>query len=285
MNTLITVIAPLLTTNAQDENAKKFDVLTLTVQLSLLDGETNGNKAANQIQTVAEKLQERASHPSIQAKMGTIKEVLSAVAWENLSLQWLEKVRVELRDLLRFLIGSGNQSFTVDIEDTVTDEGMTDGIMPRVSYKQSVLDFLSKNRNLPVLKKIYDMEQLTSADFKELERILWQELGSKEDYDKYTNGMPCGSNVAIFIRSMVGVDRANAVRRFSEFISGNELNADQEDFLSTIIAYVCENGDITKEIVVNEAPFDERLNVFTPYMVPLAKYIDTIHSVIIPHTA
>ena len=285
VNTLTTVIAPLLTTNTQDENAKKFDVLTLIVQLSLLDGETNGNKAANHIQTIAEKLQEKASHPSIQAKMGTIKEVLSAVAWENVSIQWLEKVRVELRDLLRFLIGSGNKTFTIDVEDTVTDEGMTDGIMPRVSYKQSVLDFLSQNRNLPVLRKIYDMEQLTTADCAELERILWQELGSKDDYDKYTHGMPCGSNVAIFIRSLVGVDRANAVRRFSEFISGNELNAEQEDFLSTIIAYVCENGDITKEIVVNESPFDEQLSIFEPYIPPLAKYIDTIHGVVTPQSA
>ena len=136
-----------------------------------------------------------------------------------------------------------------------------------------------------MLKKIYDMEQLTAADIVELERILWKELGSKEDYDRYTKGMACGSNVAIFIRSMVGVDRKNAVRRFSEFISGHELNAEQEDFLMTIITYVCENGDITKEIVVNEAPFDERLSVFTPYMLPLAKYIDTIHTVITPQTA
>ena len=97
--------------------------------------------------------------------------------------------------------------------------------------------------------------------------------------------MPCGSNVAMFVRSLVGVDRKNAVRRFSEFISGNELNAEQEDFLNTIIAYVCENGDITKEIVVNESPFDERLSVFTPYMLPLANYIDTIHGVITPRPA
>jgi len=154
-----------------------------------------------------------------------------------------------------------------------------------VSYKQSVLDFLANNRNLPVLQKIYDMEQLTETDIAELERILWQELGSKDDYDRYTKGMACGSNVAIFIRSMVGVDRRNAVRRFSAFISGHELNAEQEDFLMTIIAYVCENGDITKDIVVNEAPFDERLTVFMPYMQPLAKYIDTIHAVVSPETA
>ena len=56
-------------------------------------------------------------------------------------------------------------------------------------------------------------------------------------------------------------------------------------FFMKMLAYVCENGDITKEIVVNESPFDERLSVFTPYMLPLAKYIDTIHGVITPQTA
>lgn len=285
VNTLSNVIAPLLPKNTLDESAKKFDLLVMLIELSLIGGEGNANKAVHSVQTIAEKLQEKATLPQVQAKMGTIKEVLTDVAWQNVSLKWLEKVRNDLRDLIKFLIGQGGQWFTVDIEDEISDEGTMEGITPRVSYKQSVLDFLSKNRNLPVLQKIYDMEQLTAADFTELERILWQELGSKDDYDKFTNGMLCGSNVAMFVRSLVGVDRKNAVRRFSEFISGNELNAEQEDFLNTIIAYVCENGDITKEIVVNESPFDERLSVFTPYMLPLAKYIDTIHGVIIPQTA
>ncbi len=285
VNTLSNEIAPLLPKNTLDESAKKFDVLTMLIELSLLDGETNCVKAVQNVQTIAEKLQEKATLPQVQAAMLTIKEVLSEVAWQNVSLNWLEKVRKDLRDLVKFLMGGDNKWFSVDIEDTISDEGTIDGITPRVTYKQSVLDFLSQNRNLPVLQKIYDMEQLTVADVKELERILWQELGSKEDYNRFTRGMPCGSNVAIFIRSILGIDRKNAVRMFSEFISGNELNADQEDFLMTIISYVCENGDITKEIVVNEAPFDDRLAVFTPYMLPLAKYIDTIHTVIIPQTA
>ena len=285
VNTLSNDIAPLLHKNNVDESAKKFDLLTMLIELSLLDGETNCMNAVQNVQTIAEKLQEKATLPQVQAKMTTIKEVLSEVAWQNVSLNWLEKVRNDLRELVKFLMGGDNKWFSVDIEDTISDEGTIDGITPRVTYKQSVLDFLSQNRNLPVLQKIYDMEQLTKADVDELERILWQELGSKEDYNRFTRGMPCGSNVAIFIRSILGIDRKNAVRMFSEFISGNELNADQEDFLMTIISYVCENGDIIKEIVVNEAPFDDRLAVFSSYMLPLAKYIDTIHTVIIPQTA
>ena len=285
VNTLSNEIAPLLPKNTLNEGAKKFDVLALMIELSLLDGETNSVKAIQSVQIIAEKLQKKATLPQVQAKMDTIKEVLSPIAWENVSLKWLEKVRIDLRDLIMFLAGDVGKWFEVDIEDKITDGGSVDGITPRVSYRQSVLDFLSKNRHLPVLQKIYDMQQLTAADFTELERILWQELGSKEDYDKFTYGMSCGDNVAMFIRSLVGVDRKNAVRRFSDFISGNELNADQEDFLNTIISYVCENGDITKDIVVNEAPFDERLATFEPYIPHLAKYIDTIHDVITPQTA
>lgn len=125
---------------------------------------------------------------------------------------------------------------------------------------------------------------MSDSDIKELEKILWQELGSKQDYDKFTVGMMCGGNVAALIRSLIGIDRKEAMRKFGDFISGAELNAEQEEFLSSVISYVCENGDITKDIVVNEPPFDEKLSLFTAYMQPLAKYIDNIHNVIIPNS-
>lgn len=275
-------IAPLLKKNTMDESAKKFDVLALTIELSYLNSEVNGSRSIQRVMAVAEKLQEKASIPQIQSKMSTIKEVLSPVAWENASLQWIEKVRSDLRDLMKFLVGDTGSWFIVDIEDVISFDGESTGVETRVSYKQKILDFLAVNRNLPVLTKIYNLEQLTFEDTKELERILWAELGSKEDYDKYTSEMPFGSNVAAFIRSVIGIDRKEAIRMFGDFISGESLNSEQEEFLSTIVSYVCENGDITKDVVVNEAPFDDRLMVFNALMLPLAKYIDNIHNVIIP---
>jgi type I restriction enzyme R subunit len=207
---------------------------------------------------------------------------LSVVAWENVSLGWLEKVRKDLRELMQFLVGDKGKKFVIDIHDVITDDGEAEGVQMRVSYKQRILDFLAANRNLPVLRKIKKMEQLSIDDINELERILWEELGSREEYDNHTKGMLCGGNVAIFIRSLTGVDRKEALDKFSEFLSDNALSAEQEDFLNTIVQYVCENGDITKEIVVNESPFDERLVLFAPYMIPLGRYIDNIHNVITP---
>jgi len=277
--TLKTDIAPLLPKSTLDEFAKRFDVLTLLIELSVVGGEVNPNKSIERVRLIAQKLEELATLPQVQAKMETIKEVIMPVSWQNLSVEWLEKVRTDLRDLLKFLTGPSKR-FVVDIEDVITNEGEVEGVSPRVSYRERVLDFLAENRHLPVLDKIYNMEQLTAKDVRELERILWQELGSKDDYDKYTEGKMCGSNVAILIRSLIGVDRKEAVQRFSTFISGMELNSEQEEFLSTIISYVCENGDITKDIVVNEPPFDERLDVFQAYMLPLRNYIDDIHRVV-----
>ena len=273
-------ISPLLAKSTLDESAKKFDVMVLTIELGLLDQEVNPTKSIQRVKLVAQKLEEMASLPQVMAKMGTIHEVLSEAAWQNASLQWLEKVRADLRELMKFLTGGIKKWFIVNIDDLTTEDGEVEGITSRVSYKQRIMDFLAENRHLPVLDKIYNMEQLTPQDVRELERILWEELGSKADYERYTEGKMCGSNVAILIRSLIGVDRKEAMRRFGTFLSNMELNSEQEEFLMTVISYVCENGDITKEIVVNEPPFDERLGVFNAYMKPLSNYIDNIHNIV-----
>ena len=276
-------IAPLLPKNTLEPTAKMFDALMLNIELACVNDEVKADKKILQVQNIATLLVEKkATLPQVQAKMATLKEVLSVVAWENVSLQWLEKVRKDLRELMQFLKGEKGKWFVVDIEDVITNDGETEGITMKVSYKQRIIDFLAANRNLPVLKKIYNIEQLTVEDIAELERILWSELGSKEDYATYTQAMPCGGNVAAFIRSLIGVDRREALIKFSEFLTDSELNTEQEEFLNTIVQYVCENGDITKEIVVNESPFDEKLIVFSPLVIPLGKYIDNIHNVISP---
>ncbi|MCH5214898.1 MAG: helicase, partial [Muribaculaceae bacterium] len=258
--TLKSDIAPLIPKSTLDENAKKFDVLMLLIELSLLDSQTNASKSIQKVRTIADNLQKKASLPQVQAKMDTINEVLDPAAWDNVSLNWLEKVRLDLRDLIKFLVSSQNQKFVIDIDDAVIDEGTGEGIAFTVSYKQKVMDFLRENRNIPVLRRIYNLQQLSPDDIKELERILWEELGNREDYDKLTNEMAFGSNVGAFIRSMMGIDRQEAIKMFGDFITDAKLNSEQEDFLKTIVDYVSQNGDIDRETVVNEYPFSERLS-------------------------
>ncbi|MBQ5720340.1 MAG: helicase, partial [Alistipes sp.] len=278
-------ISPLLVKSTMDENAKKFDLLMLNIELSKVAEDVNSTKSQRKVVQIGQLLQERASIPQVAAKLEVIKEVVSPSFWANPSLQDLERVREELRELVKFIIGGDNRTFTLNIEDMVIEMGVAEEFTHITTYHQRVIDYLAKNRNLPVVQKIINIEQLDHNDVLELERILWKELGTKEDYAKYIErgNMLCGDCVAAFIRSIVGVDRSVAVQKFSAFLSDSTLNSEQEDYLKSIITYVCKNGDITAETIVNESPFSdfEWLDTFGQNFIYVRKYIDVLHNSIV----
>ncbi len=275
-------ISPLLTKSQTDEGAKRFDLLVLTVELSQVSESVNGTRSVRNICTIADALSKKASIPQVQAKMETINMVLSDVFWENLTLDGLEKVRTDLRDLVKFVFGENRRSFEVNIEDTITDDGVAEEMATYTTYRQRVLDYLAENRNLPVLQKILNIEPLTESDIRELERILWNELGTKDEYRHYTQNMICGDYVAAFIRSIIGIDRAVALRMFAQFISDNDLNSQQEEYLKTIISYVCENGDIEVNTLINDTPFIDYniIDVWGEYVQNIKMYINRLHTAI-----
>ncbi|WP_370570126.1 type I restriction-modification enzyme R subunit C-terminal domain-containing protein [Snodgrassella sp. M0351] len=128
-----------------------------------------------------------------------------------------------------------------------------------------------------------NLEPITRADTVELENVLWNELGTKREYNKFTSNTLAGGNVAAFIRSIVGLDKQAAEKRFSQFLSDNQLNSQQQEYLKTIINYVNENGDITTDVLINESPFDsyDWQEVFGDNVAFISKYVNTLHSVIV----
>ena len=169
-------ISPLLAKSQSDEGAKRFDVLVLTVELSQVNDQVKGKRSIRNIIAIAQALKEKCVIPQIQEKMETIDMVLGEVFWENLTMDGLERVRIELRELVKFIFGEQRRQFEVDIEDEVTDQGVAEEMASFTTYRQRVLEYLAENRNLPVLQKIINIEPLTDADIRELERIMWNEL-------------------------------------------------------------------------------------------------------------
>lgn len=147
------------------------------------------------------------------------------------------------------------------------------------------MDWLNDNRNLPVLQKLKNLEQLTHADIIQLETICWRDLGTKEEYQAYVRGckMICGDVVAAFIRSIIGIDQEKAIQRYSDFLTDTALNPDQEEYLKSIILYVCKNGDISTNDIVNTAPFNDPglLDVFGDKAVYIGNFVRNLHQVIV----
>ncbi len=274
-------ISPLLPATLEDENPKRFDLIMFLIELSLLDEEVKAEKNIETVVAIAEALQKKVSIPQVKAKLVVIKEVQTEKFWEDVSVSELERVRRDLRELMIFIDGKEKKTFIIDIKDEFTD-GETVG-KPRliVSYKQKVLEYLSENSDNPVIQKIKNLEQLTNSDIRQLEKVLWQELGSKDDYEKYTANKIYG-NVAIFIRSLVGIERETALQKFSQFIDTNSLNSVQLEYLKSILDYVSVNGDINSQILTNKEPFTEFdwLKVYGQNTVKIRQFVEDIHGVV-----
>lgn len=276
-------VAPLLPKSLENELAKKFDLLSLYVQLGMVDENFDSGRHEGQITRIADALRKRATIPDIQAKMPLLNEVMTSAFWDNKTLASIENMRRELRDLMKYLVSDGGRTFTVTIEDDVTDGGVAPKINTDVSYREKLLDFLTQHRDHPVLQKIHNLEYLTSEDIDELERILWQELGSKEDYERYLKRekMTADIPVAAFIRKVVGLDRQKAIALFTEFISANTLTAGQEEFINNILNYVCMNGDMEKTVFRDNRIFrDSLLKYFPNKAAQVAKFVAMLHDAI-----
>ena len=86
---------------------------------------------------------------------------------------------------------------------------------------------------------------------KELEKILWKELGSREDYEKEYGDTP----IVRLVSQIVGVDRAAVNEAFSKFLTAERLNVNQIRFVNLIIDYIVANGNIEDNKILLEEPF------------------------------
>ena len=217
----------------------------------------------------------------MKAKLEVIKEVQTEKFWEDVSVSELERVRKELRELMIFIDGKEKKTFIIDVEDEFSDGEAVGKPRLIVSYKQKVLEYLSQNSDNHVIQKIKNLEQLTIGDIRQLEKVLWEELGSKYDYEKHIGNKMYG-NVAIFIRSLVGIERDKALQKFSQFIDANSLNSSQLEYLKSILDYVSVNGDISGKTLTNKEPFNE-FNWFKVYgdkVQKIKEFVDDIHGVV-----
>ena len=241
----------------------------------------------NKVMRIAHVLQNKATIPAVQANMPLLLEVSNPKFWGSVTIDRLETVREALRELVYILMNDRiHGRFPIDVSDTYEGKDDVDKPVMYSDYRTRILDYLNEHRDLEVIQKIFHLEQLTIDDIKELEEICWKELGSKEEYEAYVNKgfMLCGDKVAVFIRSIIGVDRKIAKERFSKFLSDNVLNSLQEEYINQIIGYVCENGDITPMTIITNDNFEGIDKAFGVNMVSIKNYVEELHDVIVYQT-
>ena len=103
---------------------------------------------------------------------------------------------------------------------------------------------------------------LTENDVKELEDILWSQVGTKQDYEAELGAKPLGE----FVREIVGLDMNAAKEAFSQYLNDANLDSRQIYFVNQIVEYIVHNGMMKDLSVLQEPPFTDQgsiVEVFT----------------------
>ena len=275
-------IAHLLPRPKENEAAKKFDVLMLYLQLEAVDSTVKADNSRASVIKIAQLLEKKATIPAVRERMETIKEVQTAAFWDHCTLNSLERVRKELRELVHVLAESRDERrFVINIEDAISSDAVAAPVTLKATYHDRVIDYLAKHTDNEVLRKIQNFEQLTMDDVNELQRIFWEELGTRTEFDEATNGKRYNHNVAAFIRVIQGVDRQKALALYTRFIKDGNLTGEQEQYLKEILNYLSENGDLQMSDFM-EYPLNRNRwrDVFGEYFVGLKDFVNELHKVI-----
>lgn len=125
------------------------------------------------------------------------------------------------------------------------------------NYKVKAEFYVRQHQDEPAIAKLRSNVPLTPEDVKELETILWSEVGTKQDYEAEVGQKPLGE----FVREIVGMDMNAAKEAFAQYL--NDVNPDSRQiyFVNQIVEYIVRNGVMRDLSVLQEPPFTDKGSV------------------------
>ncbi len=246
-------ISPLVKPKQEDELVRRFDYLMYSIDLGMLQSK-NIQKPVNVVVTTAELLSHKYTIPQVKAHKDILEKVQTTEFWDNTNILELDTVRIAMRELIQYLDKIVRKVYYTNFEDSIIDS--TEGAPIYAGnelkdYRKKVEFYLQEHKDNMSVYKLRNNKQLSQKDLDELEKILWNDLGTKKDYEKEYGNTPIGR----LVRKIVGVDRQAVNEAFSEFLSEERLNINQIRFVNLIVDYIVVNGNIDDNKVLMEEPF------------------------------
>ena len=248
-------LAPLVFLDEQDEAAKRFDNFMYGAMLAEIEATQGSKHAQKQLALTALALEKRVTIPQVKAKLALIKSIHDEDFRAALDLLGYERIRQELRDLIKFLEKDAPKFIYTNLSDPVLSDKFGESLDAAYNfedYRKKVNRYVEENGDTLAIRKLRQNSPLAPGDYQELERVLTVELGSREDYRREFGETPFG----LLIRKIAKLDRAAAREAFAQFINDQALNHNQIVFVDKIINHVAENGYLEAKEELTRTPFD-----------------------------
>lgn len=149
--------------------------------------------------------------------------------WTDVNYRMLEQIRRSMRTLVPLIERKKWGVVTTDVGDVVGDSEAID-IVPVSSFtefKKRAEGRLSEHLGDAVIAKVRSGEPLTVDDEAELQRLLV--AGDVGDDANFAEVAERVGSLALFVRSLIGLDRAACEAGFAEFLDGKRYSSNRSD--------------------------------------------------------
>ncbi len=256
-------LAPLILPDGDEASAVRFDALMYGIELAYLAGKKYG-KAKSDLYKKVSGIASVANIPEIQVQSELIKKILHTSYVEDADIHDFEHIRENLRNLMKYL-PKASVRYDTDFTDEILSVDWKESELESdelKNYKAKAEYYVRQHQDNIVIAKLKTNKPLSASDISVLENILWNELGTKEDYEAEYGAKPLGE----FVREIVGLDMNAAKEAFSEFLNETSMDSRQIYFVNQIVEYIVHNGMMKDLSVLQESPFTDKgsvVEVFT----------------------
>ena len=256
-------LAPRILPDPDDAKALRFDALLYGIELAYLSGKKYP-KARHDLISKVQAVAEVGNIPEIMAQKDLIQKILKTDYLDNAGINEFENIRENIRDLIKYIPGRNPVYFTNFDDDvlSITFHGSELEYDFLVDYKAKAEYYVRQHQENEAIAKLKSNIPMTEEDVAELERILWSEVGTKEDYEREIGSVPLGE----FVRSVTGMDMAAAKAAFADYLDSTQLDSRQIYFVNQIVEYIVHNGMMKDLSVLLDSPFTDQgsiVEVFT----------------------
>lgn len=256
-------LAPLIEPDKDDAQALRFDALMYGIELAYLVGKKY-NRARKDLFKKVGAIASVANIPEINAQSELIDKILHTDYLDSAGINEFEHIRKSLRELMKY-IPRGHISYTTNFDDEILSVEWNEADLENddlKNYKAKAEFYIRQHQDEAAIAKLKGNIPLSAEDVVSLERILWSEVGTKEDYEAEVGSKPLGE----FVREIVGLDMKAAKEAFSEYLNDTCLDSRQIYFVNQIVEYIVHNGLMKDLSVLQESPFTDQgsiVEVFT----------------------
>ncbi|CCH89530.1 Type III restriction enzyme, restriction (R) subunit [Modestobacter italicus] len=241
-----------------DEDAKRFDLILLRLQLAQLDGDAiQFERLRTQVQDIAAALLGQTAIPSVKAQEQLLEELSGDEWWVDVTLPMLELARRRIRGLVRFVEKSRRAVVYSNFADELGESSIVElpGVTPGTNWERfraKARAYLRDHDDHLALQRLRRNLQLTPEDLASLEAMLVTSgAGSEADIARAREE---SHGLGLFIRSLVGLDREAATAAFDRYLSDGAYSANQIRFVQLIVEHLTANGAMEVERLY-ESPF------------------------------